>query len=115
MATVDELKILIKAETKQLKKELDQVNRKLGTMNKHAERSTTRLSAGFKRAAIGAGALGLAVGKMGGSVARVGMGFEDLQTSLNTVFGGVEEGENKASSKVCRRWYGSGRIKYDFR
>jgi hypothetical protein len=99
MATVDELKILIKAETKQLKKELDQVNRKLGTMNKHAERSTTRLSAGFKRAAIGAGALGLAVGKMGGSVARVGMGFEDLQTSLNTVFGGVEEGE-KARQKI---------------
>lgn len=99
MATVDELKILIKAETKQLKKELDQVNRKLGTMNKQAERSTTRLSAGFKRAAIGAGALGLAVGKMGGSVARVGMGFEDLQTSLNTVFGGVEEGE-KARQKI---------------
>ena len=93
MATVDELKILIKAETKQLRRELDQVNKKLGTMNTQAEKSSNKLSAGFKKAALGAVALGVGVGKLGSNVAQVGMGFEDLQTSLNTVFGGVAEGE----------------------
>ena len=99
MATVDELKILIKAETKQLRKQLDQVNKKLGTMNIQAEKSSNKLSAGFKKAALGAVALGVGIGKLGGTVAQVGMGFEDLQTSLNTVFGGVAEGE-KARKKI---------------
>jgi len=53
MATVDELKILIKAETRQLKKELDQVNRKLSTTNQQAQKSSAMLTAGFKKAALG--------------------------------------------------------------
>ena len=41
MATVDELKILITAETKALRKGLDDVNKKLATTQTQTKRTTT--------------------------------------------------------------------------
>ncbi len=101
MATVDELKILIKAETRQLKKELDQVNRKLRTTNQQAQKSSTMLTAGFKKAALGIAGFGLAIGKTGSVVANVGSGFEDLKDSLDTVFGSVDAGD-EAMQKIFK-------------
>tara|TARA_R110002012_G_scaffold190450_1_gene358020 strand:- start:4855 stop:6687 length:1833 start_codon:yes stop_codon:yes gene_type:complete len=101
MATVDELKILIKAETRQLKKELDQVNRKLRTTNQQAQKSSTMLTAGFKKAALGIVGFGLAIGKTGSVVANVGSGFEDLKDSLDTVFGSVDAGD-EAMQKIFK-------------
>ena len=63
MATVDELKILIKAETRQLRKELDSVNRKLTQTGKSAERSSGAILGGFKKAGLAIAAFGLAAGK----------------------------------------------------
>ena len=85
MATVDELKILIKAETRQLRKELDSVNRKLMQTGKSAERSSGAILAGFKKAGLAIAAFGLAAGKGVSSVAQTGSTFEDLKTSLDTV------------------------------
>ena len=101
MATVDELKILIKAETRQLKKELDQVNRKLSTTNQQAQKSSAMLTAGFKKAALGIAGFGLAIGKTGSVVANVGSGFEDLKDSLDTVFGSVDAGD-EAMQKIFK-------------
>jgi hypothetical protein len=101
MATVDELKILIKAETRQLRKELDQVNRKLSTTNQQAQKSSAMLTAGFKKAALGIAGFGLAIGKTGSVVANVGSGFEDLKDSLDTVFGSVDAGD-EAMQKIFK-------------
>ena len=53
MATVDELKILIKAETKQLRKELDGVNNKLDKTSKSAVKSGKNMTAAFKKVGLG--------------------------------------------------------------
>lgn len=101
MATVDELKILIKAETKQLKKELGEVNKKLEKTNKEAKKATDNMSAGFKKVAIGATALVAGTAKLASSIAAVGSDFEDLKDSLNVVFGSMEAGD-KAMGRVLQ-------------
>ena len=93
MATVDELKILIKAETRGLKKELGEVNKKLEKTNKEAKNATDRMSAGFKKVAVGATALVAVSGKLASAIAAVGSDFEDLKDSLNVVFGSMEAGD----------------------
>ena len=57
MATVDELKILIKAETKQLKKELDGVNKKLNKTNEVSKKTNKNLAGAFAKAGVAATAL----------------------------------------------------------
>lgn len=101
MATVDELKILIKAETKGLKKELGEVNKKLEKTNKEAKKATDNMSAGFKKVAIGATALVAGTAKLASSIAAVGSDFEDLKDSLNVVFGSMEAGD-KAMGRVLQ-------------
>ena len=92
MATVDELQILIKAETKQLRKELDGVNKKLKQSNQNAEKSGERMTAAFSRASVAVAALSAVTIKLVSQIVRVGMEFETLSVSLNKVFGGMEQG-----------------------
>ena len=101
MATVDELKILIKAETKQLRKELDGVNKKLKQSNKNAEKSGERMNAAFSKAAVAVTALSALTAVLVGNIVRVGMEFETLAVSLNKVFGGMEQGK-AAMDRVLR-------------
>lgn len=101
MATVDELQILIKAETKQLRKELDGVNKKLKQSNKNAEKSGERMTAAFSKAAVAVVALSAVTAKLVGNIVRVGMEFETLAVSLNKVFGGMEQGK-AAMDRVLR-------------
>ena len=107
MATaIDELVIQIKADTKQLKSELDKINGKIRTTG----------AAGGAAFGAGAGGLGGKLSKMKGpliaatagfvamgvamtKIAKVGAEFEDLADSLNTVFGSVEAGSD-AMQKV---------------
>jgi len=99
MATVDELKILIKAETKDLRKKLDETNRKLDQTSKKSSKAGTDMSAAFKKAAIGAAALTAVAIKVSSVIAKVGSQFEDLKDSLDTVFGSAQAGD-KAMSRV---------------
>ena len=92
MATVDELKILIKAETKDLKKGLDNVNRSLKKTSKEADKAGQRMKAAFRSAKIGLAATAAAGGLLTKKIAEVGAGFEDLKTSLDVVFGGKAGG-----------------------
>lgn len=88
MATkVDELIIEIKAETAKLRRGLKDVNDKL---DKTAKKSKTAVG-GLKM--IGGAAVVAAFTKLGKTILDVGSGFEDLQTSLNTVFGGMTQGQ----------------------
>ena len=103
MATnIDELVIQIRADTKQLTKALDKVKKK----TKDAGNSGKKDFAGFtkqlgkvKVAALGIVAAMAVVVTAGKKIATVGMAFEDLQISLNTVFGGIEGGK-KAFDQV---------------
>jgi len=93
MATVDELKILIKAETKQLRKELDGVNNKLDKTSKSAVKSGKNMTAAFKKVGLGVVAATAVIGKLTQVVAKVGMEFEDLKDSLDVVFGSMKDGD----------------------
>lgn len=88
MATVDELIVEIKAETRQLKKGLDEVNKKLSVTKKAANGAATMV----RRIGI-IGAIYFA-GKLAKQVAQTGSTFEDLRVTLNGVFGSIEAGED---------------------
>jgi len=98
MATnIDELVVRIKADTKQLNEALDKVKKKTkgtGESGKKGFAGFTAQLGKMKGAAIGAaaaiGGITIAVKQ----IAQVGMAFEDLQISLNTVFGGIRGGQD---------------------
>tara|TARA_R100001460_G_scaffold10278_1_gene24295 strand:+ start:141 stop:2024 length:1884 start_codon:yes stop_codon:yes gene_type:complete len=101
---VDELIIQIKADTKQLKKELKQIEGKIrttgavggaafGALGGASGALASSLKALAGPAAIGAVLIG--VGKLGSFAARSGMEFEDLKDSLDTVFGSVQAGDKQ--------------------
>ena len=98
MATnIDELVVQIRADTKQLTQALDKIKKK----SKDAGSSGKKGFAGFtaqlkkmKGAAMAAVAAVVAIGAAVVPIAKVGMAFEDLQISLNTVFGGIRGGKD---------------------
>ena len=98
--TIDELVILIKADTKQLQGQLNQIEGKL------------KVTAAKSSAAFGAAGGGIAAGMKGatkaglgliavaagtavaiGKIASIGSELEDLKKSLNQVFGGMAQGD----------------------
>lgn len=99
MATVDQLIIEIKAETAALRRSLNNVNQQLDRAGTNAERSSGRIKAAFSRAGIGVAALGASLAVVTRGIAQTGMQFEDLRTSLNVVFGGIEQG-SEAFEKI---------------
>ena len=99
MATVEELVIQIKADTKGLTTELNGIKSKLnrGFDQKPVNRfgsSVKGLIAPLAGVLAGISAIGALK-----SIARVGMEFEDLKDSLNTVFGSMAAGD-KAMSQI---------------
>ena len=103
MATnIDELVIQIRADTKQLTKALDKVKKKTkdaGNSGKKGFAGFTKQLGKVKGVAMAATAAIVAIGAAVIPIAKVGMAFEDLQISLNTVFGGIEGGK-KAFDQV---------------
>lgn len=102
--TVDQLIIEIKADTRQLKKELKQIEGKIkvtgaagGAAFGAMGGASGALAGSLKKlagpAAIGAVAIGIV--KLGAFATRAGMEFEDLKDSLDTVFGSVEAGDKQ--------------------
>jgi len=96
--TVDELKILITAETKDLRKKLDGVENKLNKTNKAGIKTGRDMTASFKKIGIAVAATGTVLATLTTVVARVGMEFEDLKDSLDTVFGSMTDGDKAMSS-----------------
>ena len=113
MNEIDKLVIRIKADTKQLQKELNQVNKKLGTTGTKSKQAGGAmggmamaggaLGASLKKLAGPAAILGVvvALGKMISFAARAGSEFEDLKDSLDTVYGSIEAGD-EAFGKVIK-------------
>ena len=100
--TIDQLVIEIKADTRQLKKDLQQIQGKLkmtgaagGAAFGSMAGSLSKVKVGALAAVGGIVALGATISK----VASVGMQFEDLKDSLDQVFGSMEAGD-EAMNKV---------------
>ena len=99
---IDELVVQIKADTKQLQKELNQIQRKLKTTGAVGGVAFGGMAGAMSKAKGGAIALVAALAVVAATiskVAKVGMGFEDLRDSINTVFGGIDQGE-QAMQKI---------------
>jgi len=98
MATnIDELVVRIKADTKQLNEALDKVKKKTKDTGKSGKAGLGGISGALSKIKVGAIAATAAFVAMGAAtkrIAEVGMAFEDLQISLNTVFGGIEGGQD---------------------
>tara|TARA_R110000851_G_scaffold319793_1_gene484383 strand:+ start:2394 stop:4313 length:1920 start_codon:yes stop_codon:yes gene_type:complete len=99
---IDELVVQIKADTRQLQKELNQIQRKLKTTGAVGGVAFGGMAGAMSKAKGGAIALVASLAVIGATfskIAKVGMGFEDLRDSINTVFGGINQGE-QAMQKI---------------
>jgi len=96
MATnIDELVVRIKADTKQLNKALDKVKKKTKETGDSGKKGFSGMAASLgkvKGKALVAAAAIAGIAALVRPIAKVGMAFEDLQISLNTVFGGIRGG-----------------------
>jgi len=99
MATVDELIVQIKADTKDLNKKLTHTNKQLNKTGKEAENAGKKLKAGLSKGKVAAVAITAVLVKLATHIAKVGMEFEDLKDSLDTVFGSMKDGD-KAMKRV---------------
>mgnify|MGYP003119023358 CR=1 FL=1 len=98
--TIDELVILIRADTKQLQGQLDQIEGKLKVTSARSAAAFGAagggMAAGMKVATkAGLGLIAVAAGTVMaiGKIAEVGSELEDLKKSLNQVFGGMAQGD----------------------
>ena len=100
MNEIDKLIIKIEADTKQLKAELNKIEGKIKVTGAAGGAAFGMAGGGLGAklkglkgpavaAAVALGAIGLTISK----IAKVGMEFEDLTDSLNTVFGSMEAGQ----------------------
>ena len=102
--TVDQLIIEIKADTRQLKKELKDIQGKIKTTGVAGGAAfgamggaSGALAGSLKKLAgpLALGAIVVGIGKAATASARAGMEFEDLKDSLDTVFGSIEAGDKQ--------------------
>ncbi len=100
---IDTLLIEIRAETKNLKADLDKVKKQLGTTGKAGRNAFVPMGKDMKTTAKLAGAVGVALAgwKVVKNIAATGSMFEDLKDSLNGVFGSVAKGD-QAFEKILQ-------------
>ena len=98
---VDELIVQIKADTRQLQKELDQIKGRINVVGSAGSAAFGAAGGGLvaklksiKAPAIAAGVAIAGIAASIGPIARIGSGFEDLKDSLDTVFGSVQAGDD---------------------
>ena len=100
--TIDQLVIEIKADTRQLKKDLNNIKGQLRTTGAAGGAAFGSMAASLSKVKVGALAAvaGLvALGAAAKKVGQVGAGFEDLKDSLDQVFGSIESGD-KAMNQI---------------
>jgi hypothetical protein len=93
MATVDQLIVEIRADTKDLRKKLGTTNKQLEKTGKEAKKAGKGMGNAFSTGKIAIVAATAALIKFVSTVAKVGMEFEDLKDSLDVVFGSMRAGD----------------------
>ena len=94
--TVDQLIIEIKADTRQLKKDLQQIQGRLKTTGAAGGAAFGSMAGSLKEVKVGALAAIAGIVTLGATISRMAntfMMFEDLKDSLDTVFGSIEAGD----------------------
>jgi|TARA_R100000084_G_scaffold104648_3_gene61443 hypothetical protein len=103
MATVDDLVVKIRADTKDISRGVTDVNRQLGRLNTAGARSFQQMGRSVATTTAKVTALVGAIGSVTAvtGIAKVGMAFEDLGDSLNRVFGG-QAGGQQAMAQITK-------------
>jgi len=101
MATVDELVVQIRADTKDLRNKLGQTNKQLEKTGKEAKKAGKGLGNAFSGGKIAIIAATGVLVKFVSTISKVGMEFEDLKDSLDVVFGSMAAGD-AAMSRVLQ-------------
>ncbi len=94
--TIDQLVIEIKADTRQLKKDLRQIQGRLKTTGAAGGAAFGSMAGSLKEVKVGALAAIAGIVTLGATISRMAntfMMFEDLKDSLDTVFGSIEAGD----------------------
>ena len=95
--TVDQLIIEIKADTRQLKKDLRQIQGRLKTTGAAGGAAFGSMAGSLKEVKVGALAAIAGIVTLGATISRMAntfMMFEDLKDSLDTVFGSIRAGDD---------------------
>ena len=101
MATVDELVVQIRADTKDLRNKLGQTNKQLEKTGKEAKKAGKGIGNAFSGGKIAIIAATGVLVKFVSTISKVGMEFEDLKDSLDVVFGSMAAGD-AAMSRVLQ-------------
>lgn len=96
--TVDELQVLITANTNELRKELGNTNKKLDGLKKSAEKSTAGVKTAFKKLATGIAALG--IGKIISESIQSGMDAIESDSLFETSLGNMADDVRAWSDEV---------------
>ena len=98
MATVDDLVVKVRADISNLQRGVDSANRSLGSINTKGSRAFGNIAKSVAATTAKITALASAIGGLGvAQIAQVGMRFEDLDDSLNRVFGSLQGGREAFS------------------
>ena len=95
--TIDQLVIEIKADTRQLKKDLRQIQGRLKTTGAAGGAAFGSMAGSLKEVKVGALAAIAGIVTLGATISRMAntfMMFEDLKDSLDTVFGSIRAGDD---------------------
>ena len=95
--TIDQLVIEIKADTRQLKKDLNQIQGKLKTTGAAGGAAFGSMAGSLSKVKVGALAAVAGIATLGATISRMAntfMMFEDLKDSLDTVFGSIKAGDD---------------------
>ena len=95
--TIDQLVIEIKADTRQLKKDLRQIQGRLKTTGAAGGAAFGSMAGSLKEVIVGALAAIAGIVTLGATISRMAntfMMFEDLKDSLDTVFGSIRAGDD---------------------
>tara|TARA_R100001460_G_scaffold68017_3_gene108500 strand:- start:820 stop:2724 length:1905 start_codon:yes stop_codon:yes gene_type:complete len=95
--TIDQLVIEIKADTRQLQKDLDSIKGRLATTGAAGGAAFGSMAGSLSKVKVGALAAVAGIATLGATISRMAntfMMFEDLKDSLDTVFGSIKAGDD---------------------
>lgn len=104
--TIEELKVIITAETAGLQKELDGVKNQLGGLNKSTTKATSGMASAFKKLGKGfaAGAIIAGMAKVGKQAINLASDLQEVQNVVDVAFGSASEEINKFAANATKQF-----------
>lgn len=104
--TIEELKVIITAETAGLQKELNNVKSQLGGLNKSTTKATSGMASAFKKLGKGfaAGAIVAGMVKVGKQAINLASDLQEVQNVVDVAFGSASEEINKFAENAVKQF-----------